>query len=86
MIGAVAFLLRFLAILFLLRLALRFIAAVIQGATTPTADERRNQIQDLVRDRVCNTFLPRSQALVAAVGGETAFFCSATCRDRALSQ
>jgi hypothetical protein len=81
-------LLRFLAILFLLRLALRFVVAVFKGASTPTPDERRRAsvATDLVRDRVCNTFLPRSSALIAAVHGETAFFCSETCRDRALLQ
>jgi hypothetical protein len=80
------FVLRFLAILFLVRLALRFVVAVIQGMSTPTPDEKRRAISDLVRDRVCNTFIPRSSALMAAVDGETVFFCSATCRDRALSQ
>lgn len=80
-------LLRFLAVLFLVRLAFRFLAAVIRGATTPAPAERTRAIAtDLVRDRVCNTFLPRSSALVAAVNGETAFFCSETCRDRALLQ
>lgn len=83
-----ALLLRFLAILFLVRLALRFLAAVFRGATTPAPGERRQVpvSADLVRDRVCNTFLPRSSALIAAVNGETAFFCSETCRDRALLQ
>lgn len=81
-------LLRFLAILFLVRLALRFVAAVFKGATTPMPDarQRASVATDLVRDRVCNTFLPRSSALIAAVHGETAFFCSETCRDRALLQ
>ncbi len=88
MIRAVGLLLRFLAVLFLVRLALRFLVAVFKGATTPAPGERRAvpASTDLVRDRVCNTFLPRSSALVAAVNGETAFFCSETCRDRALLQ
>ena len=36
----------------------------------------------MVRDRVCNTFLPRSRALVLHVGGEDLFFCSEACRDK----
>jgi hypothetical protein len=38
----------------------------------------------LVRDRVCNTFLPRERALVAVVDGREEHFCSTACRDRAL--
>jgi len=36
----------------------------------------------MVRDRVCNTFLPRSRALVVEEPGETLFFCSEACRVR----
>ena len=38
----------------------------------------------MVRDRVCNTFLPRARALEARVGHETHFFCSEACRSRFL--
>jgi hypothetical protein len=41
--------------------------------------------EDLVRDRVCNTFVPRSRALTARVAGQEEHFCSAACRDRALA-
>jgi len=39
----------------------------------------------MVRDRVCNTFLPRARAVTALVGGREMHFCSAACRDRALA-
>lgn len=39
----------------------------------------------MVRDRVCQTFLPRSRALALRSGGEEHFFCSPTCRDRFLA-
>jgi YHS domain-containing protein len=39
--------------------------------------------EDLVRDRVCNTHVPRSRALVATVDGHEEYFCSTACRDRA---
>jgi len=41
-------------------------------------------IDTLVRDRVCNTFLPRSRALVVETAGEDLFFCSEACREHHL--
>jgi len=41
--------------------------------------------ESMVRDRVCNTFLPRSRALRLSAGGEEHFFCSERCRDRFLT-
>jgi hypothetical protein len=68
---------RFLMVLFLVRLGLRLFT---------TGRRRRvpaHRGTDLVRDRVCNTFLPRDRALAGTVGGRTEHFCSAECRDRA---
>ncbi|HVR70517.1 MAG TPA: hypothetical protein VMT87_06695 [Vicinamibacteria bacterium] len=73
-------LLRVLAVLVLLRLAVRFIAHVLAGMR----GEPAVPASALVRDRVCNTFLPRERALVALVHGREEHFCSTTCRDRAL--
>jgi YHS domain-containing protein len=39
--------------------------------------------EDLVRDPVCNTYVPRSRALTAVVEGHEEHFCSEACRDRA---
>ena len=36
---------------------------------------------EMVRDRVCNTFLPRSRALSLSRDGEDHFFCSEACRE-----
>jgi YHS domain-containing protein len=36
----------------------------------------------MVRDRICNTFLPRSRARVLEEAGETLFFCSQACQER----
>ena len=47
------------------------------GATAPAAGGA-----EMVRDRVCNTFVPRSRALVLDNGADTLFFCSAACRDK----
>ena len=40
---------------------------------------------EMVRDRICNTFLPRERALMAVVHGVEEPFCSPACRDRALA-
>jgi YHS domain-containing protein len=40
--------------------------------------------ESMVRDRVCNTFLPRSRALETRVDDETHYFCSEACRRRFL--
>ena len=40
----------------------------------------------MVRDRVCNTFLPRSRALSARVGQEEHFFCSERCKQEFLAR
>ena len=47
-------------------------------AKPPTSDGA------MVRDRVCNTFLPRNRALTASVDGQEHFFCSERCRRRFL--
>jgi YHS domain-containing protein len=40
----------------------------------------------MVRDRVCNTFLPRSRALRLEFSGEEQFFCSEACRSAFLER
>jgi YHS domain-containing protein len=78
--------LRILALLFLLRLVLRFLAGVVRGLQGPARGSARTAPElgvDLVRDPVCRTHLPRAQALSAVVAGRTEHFCSAACRDRA---
>jgi uncharacterized protein len=76
---------RVLVALVLVRIAIRFVAAVIQGyRRTRDAESPPSAATTLVRDHVCDTFLPRSSALVATVGGREQHFCSPACRDRAL--
>jgi hypothetical protein len=74
---------RYVIALFLLRIAFRFVAGVIQGLREPPLAGPSSV--DMVRDRVCNTFLPRERAVTAIVGGREMHFCSAACRDRALA-
>jgi hypothetical protein len=77
--------LRFLAFLLLLRFLFRFVGAVVRGYREADARETAAAAaRELVRDRICNTFLPKDRALSATVHGQVEHFCSAACRDRAL--
>jgi hypothetical protein len=82
-IAFLSVLLRVLFILFALRLIGRALAALLRGGAEPARVAGRGGA--LVRDRVCNTFLPREHALTALVAGREEHFCSTACRDRALS-
>jgi hypothetical protein len=74
--------LQLLLVLFLLRLLGRAVASWLRGQP---AKKPATVQGTLVRDRVCNTHLPRHRALVAQVAGREEYFCSAACRDHALA-
>jgi uncharacterized protein len=79
---------RVVALLMVVRLVLRALGALARNTTRPaTAGSRPGAVAvaDLVRDRICNTFLPRDRALRAMVSGREEHFCSEACRDRALT-
>ena len=80
MIGFVVNLVRIVVVLLIVRFVLRFLAAVVQGYQ---GAPRREPATEMVRDRVCDTFVPRSRALMAIVDGREQHFCSPECRDRA---
>jgi YHS domain-containing protein len=40
----------------------------------------------MVRDRVCETFIPEKSALRLEEGGKIHYFCSSTCRDDYLAR
>jgi hypothetical protein len=83
--------LQFLFWLLVLRLVVRTVARAFSpgparpraGAAPPRPEVRAPE--DLVLDRVCHTYVPRSRALVARVEGREEHFCSAACRDKALA-
>ena len=83
------FVLRVVGFLLVLRLVLRALASLSGPREAPGPAPSRPRTApptDLVRDRVCNTFVPRDRALRATVGGRDEHFCSETCRDRALAE
>jgi len=80
----------FLALLLLIRLVLRFLLGLLQGLAEPPGARaaggsrggRRREVSSvsLVRDPVCNTYIPRDGAVTALVGRETRYYCSEACR------
>jgi hypothetical protein len=81
-VSAIAILVRLLFVLVFLRMVLRTAASFLRPREEPMRP-RPKPATDLVRDRVCNTFLPQDRALRAVVDGKPEFFCSEACRDRA---
>lgn len=88
MIAVLAGVVRALMILFLMRLVFRMIAGTLLHVTAPPtpAPPAPSLGGDLVRDTVCNTFLPRASAREALIAGRTAWFCSAACEARARAE
>ena len=78
--------LQFLAALFVVRLVLRAVAAIVRsmGAPQHAPPKAGAAAADLVHDRICNVHLPRDRALSAKVDGQAEYFCSEKCRDEAL--
>jgi hypothetical protein len=77
--------------LLLLRFVMRTIGSAFRAASgrpVGSGPGPRAQVgppEDLVLDRVCNTYVPRSHAVRARVAGREETFCSAACRDQALA-
>lgn len=82
MIGA---LFRIILVAFLVYLAfvvLRVYRLMTRGRGTATRPKPRIQ-GEMVRDEVCNTYLPREDALREVRDGREVFFCSEECRRKA---
>jgi hypothetical protein len=84
----VLYFLYFLIVLYFVRLVSRSIGRLFgPGSSVPrSAGARRphpRQAEDLVHDRICNTYVPRSRALTAKVGQREEHFCSEACLERA---
>jgi hypothetical protein len=80
--------LQFLFVLLLLRLVLRALVRAFAPQAARRASSSRREVrapEDLVLDRVCQTHVPRSRALVARVEGREEHFCSVACRDKAMA-
>ena len=85
--GLIWFLVRFVTVLLLVRLSLRVAVSNFRPRMAPAGRPAvPGDPIDLVRDRVCNTALPRNRALIAVVAGREEYFCSQACAQRALSE
>jgi hypothetical protein len=93
-------LLRFLLVVLILRIVLRGLVQMFRGGSTPlgpasggwfgrspaSAPRTKGRLGvDLVKDSICNTYVPRDRAIRAVVRGREEHFCSAECRGRALA-
>ncbi|HEY3174780.1 MAG TPA: hypothetical protein VGK94_03370 [Candidatus Polarisedimenticolia bacterium] len=67
---------------------LRRLAGLLAGGPPPErregGDSRRRdgRATELVRDRICNTYVPKDRALSLRELGRVHFFCSEQCRSR----
>jgi hypothetical protein len=86
---ALVFFVQLLFWLMVIRLVLRGLTRMFAGTpvrprpATPPAPPR--QIEDLVQDPVCRTYVPRSRVVSARIAGREEHFCSTACRDKALA-
>ena len=71
----------FVVLIYLLR---RLAGTGVERAPRGAKRSAPSRATEMVRDRVCNTFLPRDRAIHALVNGHEEHFCSVACRDRAL--
>ena len=80
--------LRFLALaalaflLFLIvRASVHAFLAGLRGGGGPKVN-RRAGLDELVKDPVCETYIPRRKAIARGSGPELRYFCSASCADK----
>ena len=50
------------------------------------APPRRAGLDELVKDPVCETYIPRRKAISRGSGPDTRYFCSAACADKYLAR
>ena len=53
----------------------------LRGASRP-GPRRRAGLDELVKDPVCETYIPRRKAISRGSGPATRYFCSAACADK----
>ncbi len=86
---ALVFFVQLLLWLLIIRLVVRGLTRIFSGASArrPASPRRGppSAIEDLVLDRVCHTYVPRSQAVPGRIAGREEQFCSPECRDKALA-
>jgi hypothetical protein len=82
MLVVMSMIFRVVLVLFLVRMGLRFAV----GLLAPRRAPQKGTIDELVRDRICNAYVPRGRAVHLVVAGHEELFCSSVCAQRALSE
>jgi YHS domain-containing protein len=81
-----AFFLLILGTSFVLRVTRFFLSPFRRSRPTPKGTvvgaDGAPVIDVMVKDPVCGTYLPKSDAVSARIGGETLYFCSKQCLSR----
>jgi hypothetical protein len=65
----------------MLRSSVRAFLDGLRGAGRPLTT-RRAGLDELVKDPVCETYIPRRKAIARGRGPEIRYFCSAACADK----
>ena len=65
----------------LLRASLHSFLRGLRG-DSHTAPKRRDGLDELVKDPVCETYIPRRKAISRGSGPAVHYFCSAACADK----
>ena len=68
-------------IFLVVRATLSAFVAGFRGGSRPR-QPRQALRDDLVKDPVCETYIPRRKAVARTAAGTTRYFCSAGCADR----
>ncbi len=69
-------------ILILLSLAIYIIKKTFRQSQSPKKENPKGQAgENMVKDPVCNLYIPESEAVKKVVGGKTVYFCSNKCAE-----
>jgi hypothetical protein len=89
MLALIRFVIAFFFLSMVARFFLALFGALLRPPTRPAAPTGPRQAPSigtpLVRDRICDTFVPQDRALRASIDGHEEFFCSEACRTKALA-
>jgi YHS domain-containing protein len=69
-------------VLYIIFLLVRFFQSI--GKAASRAGTTRRERGTMVKDEICNMYLPREEAVLEVVDGKEHFFCSDDCRRKFL--
>ena len=72
------------AVLYLVYWGFRFFKAITQTAKPQSTQKPKSNI--MVKDEICNTYLPKDEAIVLKLDGKEYFFCSKECQQKFLEE